>query len=94
MLGHCDFGVVRGVFAATAYPKRTLIIPSLKLKEVRNTFPRSLDDGCEIDCGCALLSAQLDSVQKVRDSMLGNTMGSAAWTSGVFNVNSDTKVKY
>lgn len=45
-------------FSADTYPKLALVIPSLKLTDVRGEFPRFWDDGRGVDSGRALLSAQ------------------------------------
>lgn len=48
-------------FSATEYPKLALVIPGLRLTDVRGEFLRVWDDGRGVDNGRALLSAQESS---------------------------------
>ncbi|SAE80086.1 phage tail protein [Enterobacter roggenkampii] len=48
-------------FSATEYPKLALVIPGLRLNDVRGEFIRVWDDGRGVDIGRALLSAQESS---------------------------------
>ncbi|VFS74692.1 Uncharacterised protein [Kluyvera cryocrescens] len=48
-------------FSATEYPKLALVIPGLRLNDVRGEFIRVWDDGRGVDIGRTLLSAQESS---------------------------------
>ncbi|BBT72359.1 phage tail protein [Klebsiella sp. WP8-S18-ESBL-06] len=48
-------------FSAKEYPKLALVIPGLRLNDVRGEFIRVWDDGRGVDIGRALLSAQESS---------------------------------
>lgn len=52
-------------FSAATYPKLALVVPSLRLTDVRGEFIRVFDDGRGVDSGRTLLSAQSDAIRNI-----------------------------
>lgn len=52
-------------FTAAQYPKLALAYPALQLPDLRGEFIRGWDDGCGVDSGRALLSAQGDAIRNL-----------------------------
>ncbi|EJW6141628.1 tail fiber protein [Salmonella enterica] len=77
-------------FTASLYPKLALTYPSLKLPDLRGEFIRGWDDGRGVDSGRALLSLQVDALQRLTGTLeMGNGIGLMtrphASTGGVFS---------
>ncbi|MEH4563479.1 tail fiber protein [Klebsiella oxytoca] len=77
-------------FTASLYPKLALAYPSLKLPDLRGEFIRGWDDGRGVDSGRALLSLQVDALQRLTGTLeMGNGIGLMtrphASTGGVFS---------